>query len=155
MRISPGDTLTRSILRGLERASHIHGRNAKGASALLNLIGGTPLLKLRRIASELRGAEIFAKLEWKNPGGSVKDRPALAMVEQAEQSGSLTPRQAILDATSGNTGIAYAMIGAVKGYRVTLCIPENVSPERLRILHAYGVDLRLTDPQEGSDGAIL
>jgi cysteine synthase B len=107
------------------------------------------------VGSELRGAEIFAKLEWTNPGGSVKDRPALAMVEQAERSGALTSRHAILDATSGNTGIAYGMIGAVKGYRVTLCLPGNAGPERIRILRSYGVDLRLTDPLAGSDGAIL
>lgn len=123
--------------------------------SLLSLIGGTPLLRLRRVGSELKGAEIYAKLEWKNPGGSVKDRPALAMVEQGEQSGALTSRLAILDATSGNTGIAYGMIGAAKGYRVTLCLPANASAERIRILRACGVDLRLTNPQEGSDGAIL
>jgi S-sulfo-L-cysteine synthase (O-acetyl-L-serine-dependent) len=134
---------------------HPERRRARGAASLLNLIGGTPLLKLRRIGSDLPGAEIYAKLEWKNPGGSVKDRPALAMVEQAEQSGALTPRLAILDATSGNTGIAYGMIGAVKGYRVTLCLPANASHERIRILRSYGVDLRLTDPLAGSDGAIL
>jgi len=129
--------------------------HARGAASLLNLIGGTPLLKLRHIGSDLPGAEIYAKLEWKNPGGSVKDRAALAMVEQAERSGALTPRQAILDATSGNTGIAYGMIGAVKGYRVTLCLPANAGAERIRILRSYGVDLRLTDPLAGSDGAIL
>jgi cysteine synthase B len=112
-------------------------------------------VKLRRIGAELRGAELYAKAEWENPGGSVKDRAALAMVHHGEQSGSLTPDRAILDATSGNTGIAYAMIGAAKGYRVTLCLPANASIERIRALRAYGVDLRLTDPQEGSDGAIL
>ena len=146
--------MTRSILRGRDHAL-LRGRHARGATSLLNMIGGTPLLKLRRIGSELRGAEIYAKLEWRNPGGSVKDRAALAMVEQAEQSGALTPKRAILDATSGNTGIAYGMIGAVKGYPVTLCLPANASSERIRILRGYGVDLRLTDPQEGSDGAIL
>ena len=81
-----------------------------GATSVLHLIGGTPLLRLRRLGAEVRGAEIYAKAEWKNPGGSVKDRPALAMIEQAEQSGALTPKKAILDATSGNTGIAYGMI---------------------------------------------
>jgi cysteine synthase B len=142
--------------------SHLHPevsrherRRARSATSLLNLIGGTPLLKLRRLGSNLPGAEIYAKLEWKNPGGSVKDRPALAMVEQAEQSGALTTRKAILDATSGNTGIAYGMIGAVKGYRVTLCLPANASAERIRILRSYDVDVRLTDPMAGSDGAIL
>jgi cysteine synthase B len=146
--------VTPSILRRAQAYPH-ERRRARGATSLLNLIGGTPLLKLRRIGSDLPGAEIYAKLEWKNPGGSVKDRPALAMVEQAEQSGALTPRHTILDATSGNTGIAYGMIGAVKGYRVTLCLPANASVERIRILRTYGVDLRLTDPLAGSDGAIL
>jgi len=143
-----------SVLRRAQAHQH-ERRRARGATSLLNLIGGTPLLKLRRIGSDLPGAEIYAKLEWKNPGGSVKDRPALAMVEQGEQSGALTPRHTILDATSGNTGIAYGMIGAVKGYRVTLCLPANASEERIRILRTYGVDLRLTDPLAGSDGAIL
>ena len=139
--------MTRTALK-----DRVRSRETK---SLLSLIGGTPLLRLHRIGSELRGAEIYAKLEWKNPGGSVKDRPALAIVEQAEQSGALASGRRILDATSGNTGIAYGMIGAVKGYGVTLCLPANVSQERIRILRAYGVDLRLTDPQEGSDGAIL
>lgn len=143
-----------STRRGAAATQH-ERRRARSATSLLNLIGGTPLLKLRRLGSNLPGAEIYAKLEWKNPGGSVKDRPALAMVEQAEQSGVLTPRKTILDATSGNTGIAYGMIGAVKGYRVTLCLPANASAERIRILRSYGVDLRLTDPMAGSDGAIL
>jgi S-sulfo-L-cysteine synthase (O-acetyl-L-serine-dependent) len=147
--------MTRSILRGRVHEPLFERRRARGATALLNQIGGTPLLELRRIGSELRGAEIYAKLEWRNPGGSVKDRPALAMVEQAEQSGALTPRHTILDATSGNTGIAYGMIGAVKGYQVTLCLPANASLERVRIMRACGVELRLTSPQEGSDGAIL
>ena len=138
-----------------EHASYLETRRARGAPSVLHLIGGTPLIRLRRVGMDLRGAEIHAKAEWMNPGGSVKDRPALAMIEQAEQSGALTPKKAILDATSGNTGIAYAMIGAVKGYRVTLCIPENVSAERLRILRAYGAELRLTSALEGSDGAIL
>ena len=146
--------MTRSTLRG-HAAIHHERRRARSATSLLNLIGGTPLLKLRQIGSDLPGAEIYAKLEWKNPGGSVKDRPALAMIEQAEQSGALTTGLAILDATSGNTGIAYAMIGTVKGYRVTLCLPANASAERIGILRSYGVDLRLTDPLQGSDGAIL
>jgi cysteine synthase B len=124
-------------------------------NSILDLIGGTSLVKLRRIGAELRGVEILGKAEWENPGGSVKDRPALAMVDDGEQSGALTPDRAILDATSGNTGIAYAMIGAAKGYRVTLCLPANASSERIRTLRAFGVDLRLTDPLEGSDGAIL
>lgn len=147
--------MTRPLYQAREHAPILEGRRARGATSVLNLIGGTPLLRIRRIGADLRGAEIYAKAEWMNPGGSVKDRAALAMIEQGEQSGALTPRQTILDATSGNTGIAYGMIGAVKGYRVTLCLPENASPERIRILRAYGVDLRLTSPLEGSDGAIV
>ena len=147
--------MKRSLFQAREHAFSMGRARASGATSVLHLIGGTPLLRLRRLGVEVRGAEIYAKAEWKNPGGSVKDRPALAMIEQAEQSGALTPKKAILDATSGNTGIAYGMIGAVKGYRVTLCLPENASPERIRTLHAYGVDLRLTSALEGSDGAIL
>jgi cysteine synthase B len=98
--------------------------------------------------------EFYAKAEWLNPGGSVKDRPAIRMVQEGEQSGQLTPGKIILDATSGNTGIAYAMIGAARGYPVKLCLPENITPERKRILRAYGADLVFTDPLEGSDGAI-
>ena len=147
--------MKRSLFQAREHAFSMGRARVSGATSVLHLIGGTPLLRLRRLGVEVRGAEIYAKAEWKNPGGSVKDRPALAMIEQAEQSGALTPKKAILDATSGNTGIAYGMIGAVKGYRVTLCLPENASPERIRTLHAYGVDLRLTSALEGSDGAIL
>jgi cysteine synthase B len=141
----------------LERGStpRIRGKRRRRAASVLDLIGGTSLVKLRRIGSELLGAEIYAKAEWENPGGSVKDRPALAMIEEGEQRGALSPGRAILDATSGNTGIAYAMIGVAKGYPVTLCLPANASSERIRILRSYGADLRLTDPQEGSDGAIL
>ena len=99
--------------------------------------------------------ELYAKAEWKNPGGSVKDRPAARMILDGERSGALTRDKIILDATSGNTGIAYAMIGAARGYRVRLCVPENVTPERKRILHAFGAEIVFTDPMEGSDGAIL
>jgi cysteine synthase B len=98
--------------------------------------------------------EILAKAEYFNPGGSVKDRPALNMIEDGERRGALHPGKVILDATSGNTGIAYAMIGAAKGYRVQLCLPANANHERKRILRAYGAELILTDPGEGSDGAI-
>jgi len=138
--------------RSLALASGV--RRHRDATRILDLIGDTPLVRLGRIGSEIKGAEIFAKAEWANPGGSVKDRPALAMIEQGERSEALTPERAILDATSGNTGIAYAMVGAAKGYRVTLCLPANASPERIRILRALGAELRLTDPLEGSDGAI-
>lgn len=97
---------------------------------------------------------LYAKYEARNPGGSIKDRAAVRMVAEAEASGALTPSKTILDATSGNTGIAYAMIGAAKGYRVTLCVPENASPERKRIMRTFGAELILTSPLEGTDGAI-
>lgn len=122
--------------------------------SVLDLIGNTPLIRLRRLEREVPGVELYAKAEWHNPGGSVKDRPAWRMILEGEKSGALTPDKTILDATSGNTGIAYAMIGAVRGYRVKLCIPEHVTIERKRILRAYGAELVLTDPLEGSDGAI-
>lgn len=120
-------------------------------------IGGTPLVPLRRVAAaELKpGVELWAKLEGANPGGSVKDRAALNMVLEAERSGRLRPGMTILDASSGNTGIAYGMIGAARGYAVKLCLPANANRERRALLAAYGVDVVLTDPLEGSDGAIL
>jgi cysteine synthase B len=122
--------------------------------SIVDLIGNTPLIRLRKIERDLPGVELYAKAEWKNPGGSVKDRPALRMIQEALASGELAPGKIILDATSGNTGIAYAMIGAAIGYTVTLCVPENVTPERKRILRAYGAELIFTNPLEGSDGAI-
>ncbi len=122
--------------------------------SVLDLIGETPLVRLRRIEADVPGVELYAKAEWKNPGGSVKDRPALRMIQEGIASGQLVRGREILDATSGNTGIAYAMIGAVLGYQVTLCVPENVTPERKRILRAYGANLIFTNPLEGSDGAI-
>ena len=122
--------------------------------SILDLIGGTPLIRLRRIEQSCPGVEIYAKAEWQNPGGSVKDRAAARMIAEGEQSGKLTHDKTILDATSGNTGIAYAMIGASKGYRVTLCVPENASQERKLILRAFGAELILTSPLEGTDGAI-
>jgi cysteine synthase B len=122
--------------------------------SLLNAIGKTPLLRLARIERDLPGVELYAKAEWFNPGGSVKDRAAARMVCEALGSGALTRDRRILDATSGNTGIAYAMLGAALGYGVTLCVPANITPERKRILNAYGPELIYTDPLEGSDGAI-
>ena len=123
--------------------------------AVDRLIGNTPLLRLSRFEEAVpAGVSLYAKAEWLNPGGSVKDRPAARMILEGERSGQLTREKVILDATSGNTGIAYAMIGAARGYRVRLCIPENVTPERKRILRAYGADLVFTNPLEGSDGAI-
>jgi cysteine synthase B len=121
---------------------------------LLDLIGNTPLIKLANLVGNPR-VEIYGKAEWANPGGSVKDRPALNMILEGERSGALTRDKTIIDATSGNTGIAYAMIAAARGYRVKLCLPKNASEERKRILEAYGVELVLTDPLAGSDGAIL
>ena len=118
-------------------------------------IGNTPLLSFRRVTKELpAGLRVLAKAEWQNPGGSVKDRAAYGIIVSAEADGQLRPGKTILDSTSGNTGIAYAMIGAAKGYRVKLFMPENVSSERVAILRAYDVDLVFTDPLEGSDGAI-
>jgi cysteine synthase B len=124
-----------------------------GAS-ILDLVGRTPLIRLRRIEQECPGVEIYAKAEWQNPGGSVKDRAAARMIAEGEASGKLDRSKTILDATSGNTGIAYAMIGAAKGYQVTLCVPENASHERKLILKAFGAELVLTSPLESTDGAI-
>ena len=117
-------------------------------------IGNTPLLRLARISKEIPNVEILGKAEWLNPGGSVKDRAAANIVAQARASGKLTSGKILLDSTSGNTGIGYAMLGAAEGFPVTLCMPENVSVERKRILHAYGANIIYTDPADGSDGAI-
>ncbi|MGH9684085.1 MAG: PLP-dependent cysteine synthase family protein [Candidatus Acidiferrales bacterium] len=121
---------------------------------LLGRIGNTPLLRLDRIGAEFPNVEFCAKAEWFNPGGSVKDRAALSMIRDGERRGELRPGRVILDATSGNTGIAYAMIGAALGYRVKLCLPSSASPERKQILRAYGVDIVHTPGDEGTDGAI-
>jgi len=122
--------------------------------SILDLIGRTPLVRLRNFERETPGVEIYAKVEWQNPGGSVKDRAAARMIAEGEASGALKPGLTILDATSGNTGIAYAMIGAARGYKVKLCLPQNASQERKLILRAFGAELVLTDPLEGTDGAI-
>lgn len=120
-----------------------------------SLIGNTPLLGFRQLTAHLpENVKVYAKAEWANPGGSVKDRAASTIIREAERSGALTRDKILLDSTSGNTGIAYAMIGAAKGYRVKLFLPENVSPERISILRAYGVDIVFTDALDGSDGAI-
>ncbi len=124
------------------------------ADRVLDRIGWTPLLRLERIGREWPNVEFLAKAEWFNPGGSVKDRAALSMIEDGERSGRLAPGKTILDATSGNTGIAYAMIGAVKGYPVKLCVPASASEERKRILAAYGAEIVWTPAEAGSDGAI-
>lgn len=123
--------------------------------SLDSLIGNTPLLSFRRITAHLpHDVQIYAKAEWANPGGSVKDRAASNIIRQAELVGLLQPGMTLVDSTSGNTGIAYAMLGAAKGYKIKLFLPQNASPERIAILRAYGAELVLTDPLEGSDGAI-
>ena len=120
----------------------------------LDRIGNTPLLRLERVSRDLPGVELLGKAEWMNPGGSVKDRAAANIIAEAQRSGNLPPGKILLDSTSGNTGIAYAMIGAALVFPVTLCMPENVSVERKRILSAYGANIIYTDPADGSDGAI-
>ena len=123
-------------------------------SGLFECVGRTPLLGLPRLARDLPpGVELYAKAEHLNPGGSVKDRPALRMILEGERTGALTRGRVLLDATSGNTGLAYAMLGAARGYRVTLCLPRNANFERKRMLRIYGAELIETDPLEGADGA--
>src|SRR5438445_270187 len=135
-----------------------HGSTAKPPNRLglkaVERVGNTPLLRLDCVTSELPDVEILGKAEWYNPGGSVKDRAASRIIAEALRTGQLKPGKMLLDSTSGNTGIAYAMLGAAQGIPVTLCMPENVSPERKRILQAYGANILYTDPGEGSDGAI-
>jgi cysteine synthase B len=133
----------------LEKSIHL----SRGDS-IESSIGNTPLIRLRNLARDLpAGVEVFAKAEHLNPGGSVKDRPALRMVVEGERSGRLQAGMTILDATSGNTGIAYGMIGAARGYPVTLCLPKNAGPQRKRILRSFGVELLETDPLQSTDGA--
>jgi cysteine synthase B len=125
-------------------------------ASILDQIGRTPLLRLRRVTARLPASvEVYVKAEWFNPGGSVKDRPVLRMITDAERDGRLQPGKTILDSTSGNAGIAYAMIGAIKGYPVELVMPGSASVERKRIIAGYGARIVLSDPLEGSDGAIL
>jgi S-sulfo-L-cysteine synthase (O-acetyl-L-serine-dependent) len=123
-------------------------------STTLSRVGNTPLLRFASLTRGRPEIQILGKAEWANPGGSVKDRAALNIMETALRSGELTAGQRLLDATSGNTGIAYAMIGAARGLGITLCVPGNVSIERKRILTAYGAEILWTDPLEGTDGAI-
>lgn len=122
--------------------------------SVLDRIGNTPLLRLERVAREFPNVAICAKAEWFNPGGSVKDRPGLGMIQAGLESGDLRPGKTLVDATSGNTGIAYAMIGAALGYSVKLCLPDSASIERKRILTAFGAELVITPGDEGTDGAI-
>lgn len=129
-------------------------RRARLGTRSVELIGNTPLLRLERIAREFPNVQLLGKAEWYNPGGSVKDRAAFNIVTEGRRSGKFAAGRVLLDSTSGNTGIAYAMIGAAEGFPVTLCMPENVSPERKRILFAYGANIIYTPADEGSDGAI-
>jgi S-sulfo-L-cysteine synthase (O-acetyl-L-serine-dependent) len=125
-----------------------------GGRTITELVGNTPLLRIRLFEEQYPEVEVYAKAEWFNPGGSVKDRAALAMVEDGEQRGLLTKDRVIVDSTSGNTGIAYALVGAAKGYRVRLVMPSNVSEERKQLVQAYGAEVVFSDGMEGSDGAI-
>jgi cysteine synthase B len=125
----------------------------KQVKSVLDLIGNTPLLRFKRVAEAVAPVEVYAKAEWYNPGGSVKDRAAMNMILDGERRGAMTKDKILIDATSGNTGIAYAMIAAERGYRVTLALPKNASTERKQCLLAYGAELVLTDPTEGTDGA--
>jgi cysteine synthase B len=139
-----------------------HGESQDAASglgetlghSLIERIGNTPLLRLDAFTADLPGVALLGKAEWYNPGGSVKDRAASNIVLEARKTGQLRPGKSLLDSTSGNTGIAYAMLGAAEGFPVTLCMPENVSRERKQILHGYGANILYTDPADGSDGAI-
>jgi len=136
-------TLSGDSTRALDRRTRV-----------IDCIGNTPLLELAAISKEVAPVRILGKAEWYNPGGSVKDRPALNMILEGEKSGKLTREKTLMDSTSGNTGIAYAMLCAAMGYKVKLCVPKNIGPLRQRILEAYGADLVMTDPTLGSDGAI-
>src|SRR5215470_243427 len=139
--------------QGSRESKPANGFNRLGLKSL-ERVGNTPLLRLDRVVDGLPDVEILGKAEWYNPGGSVKDRAASRIIAEALRTGQLKPGKMLLDSTSGNTGIAYAMIGAAQGIPITLCMPENVSPERKRILQAYGANILYTDPGEGSDGAI-
>jgi cysteine synthase B len=138
-----------------EDSVYRRGLRKENPQSLLASVGNTPLIQIKQVAGHLRNVRIFAKAEWLNPGGSVKDRAGLRIIEDGERSGRLTRDKIILDSTSGNTGIAYAMIGAARGYRVELVVPANVTEERKKTLLAYGVKLVLSEPSDGSDGALL
>jgi len=131
-----------------------HSEVAQDPTDVLSRIGDTPLLRLQKVARRFPEVELYGKAEWANPGGSVKDRPAMNIIREAERAGLMSKDKILIDSTSGNTGIAYAMICAARGYRLKLCMPSNVSEERKRILKAYGAEIIYTDPLEGSDGAI-
>ncbi len=137
-----------------DRAQEFEAERVDRRSRVVELVGNTPLLELSRIAEKVAPVRIFAKAEWFNPGGSVKDRPALNIILEAKKSSELTRDKVILDATSGNTGIAYAMIGAALGYKVTLAVPGNLGDLHRKILRGYGAELVFSSATEGSDGAI-
>lgn len=139
---------------GTHRMRALAREGAHPKDHILAQVGNTPLLRLRRLAPANPRVQVYAKAEWFNPGGSIKDRPALYIIEEAERQGLLTPDKIIIDATSGNTGIGYALIAAAKGYRVTLVMPANVTEERKQLARAYGAEIIESDPLEGSDGAI-
>ncbi|HTV58505.1 MAG TPA: cysteine synthase family protein [Verrucomicrobiae bacterium] len=143
-----------SALKKTTLSSAASGASRALGQHLLEHIGNTPLLRLERMGAEFPNVDFLVKAEWFNPGGSVKDRAALSMIRDGERRGALRPGKTILDATSGNTGIAYAMIGAALDYRVKLCLPSSASPERKQILQAYGAEIVFTPGDEGTDGAI-
>jgi S-sulfo-L-cysteine synthase (O-acetyl-L-serine-dependent) len=143
----------RTAMATTERGASTLNEKSAGRS-VLECIGNSPLLRLQRVGREFPNVEFLAKAEWFNPGGSVKDRPALSMIRAGLASGALRPGKTIIDATSGNTGIAYALIGAAMGYPVTLCLPDSASHERKRILAAFGAEMIITPGDEGTDGAI-
>lgn len=133
-----------------------HPAHIPAARSLEASVGDTPLVRLRHVTRDLpKSVQVYAKTEWTNPGGSVKDRAALFIIREAENAGHLTPGMTLLDATSGNMGISYATFAAARGYKVTLCIPENASPERIKTLRVLGAQMVLTDEMDGSDGAIM
>jgi cysteine synthase B len=155
MALSNLETKTKPLMQAQSMSTVVVSQDQTSLGQLEGLIGNTPLVGFKRITAHLPdNIRILAKAEWYNPGGSIKDRAAFNIIRTAELDGSLTTGKVILDSTSGNTGIAYAMIGAARGYKVRLFVPANASPERLTILRTYGVELTLTDPLEGSDGAL-
>ncbi len=143
----------KSVVSADAPGEHSSARSRLGQH-LIERIGNTPLLRFERTGVEFANVEICAKAEWFNPGGSVKDRAAYSMIREGERRGQLRPGKVILDATSGNTGIAYAIIGAALGYRVKLCLPDSASPERKQVLAAYGAEIVFTAGDEATDGAI-
>jgi S-sulfo-L-cysteine synthase (O-acetyl-L-serine-dependent) len=141
-------------MSSIPQSAPLPTQTQRAGRSILEFVGNTPLLRLERITRDFPNIEFAAKAEWFNPGGSVKDRPALSMILAGIASGALKPGKRIIDATSGNTGIAYAMVGSALGYGVTLCLPDSASHERKKILGAFGAELVITPGDEGTDGAI-